>query len=112
MRIIKKADFLIFAAAAVVCAALILAFSLTGKPGNRVTVKLDGEVYCEKPLDTDCEFTVASSGGYNIIKISGGKVSVIDADCPDGICVKHPAISRGGEIIVCLPHRLTVEIEE
>ena len=112
MRIFKKADVLVFIAAAVVCVALILFFSSTGRPGSRAVVRLNGEMYCEKPLDADCEFTVNSNGGYNIIKISNGEVTVAGADCPDLICVKHPAISRGGEIIVCLPHRLTVEIEE
>ena len=33
-----------------------------------------------------------------------------DADCPDKICVNHATISDVGESIVCLPHRVVVEI--
>jgi len=36
---------------------------------------------------------------------------VTDADCPDRLCVKQRAISKQGETIVCLPHRLIVKIE-
>ena len=33
-----------------------------------------------------------------------------EADCPDQICVRHKAISKSGESIVCLPHKVVVEI--
>ena len=41
-----------------------------------------------------------------------GSVTVQDADCPDKICEKHRAINRTGETIICLPHKLVVEIKE
>ena len=47
---------------------------------------------------------------YNIIRIRSGKVSVIKADCRSQVCVDHKAISRSGESIICLPHKLVVEI--
>lgn len=48
--------------------------------------------------------------GYNLLLVSGGEVSVSDADCPDGLCVRQRAISRNGESIICLPHRLVIQI--
>ncbi|GFI04934.1 MAG: NusG domain II-containing protein [Lachnospiraceae bacterium] len=48
---------------------------------------------------------------YNLLLISGGQVSVSDADCPDGLCVRHRAIERNGESIICLPHKLVIQIE-
>ena len=35
---------------------------------------------------------------------------MIEADCPDLICVHHKPISRQGESIVCLPHKVIVEV--
>lgn len=49
--------------------------------------------------------------GYNLLLISGGQVSVSDADCPDGLCVRQRAITRNGESIICLPHKLVIQIE-
>ena len=34
------------------------------------------------------------------------------ADCPDQVCVRHSAISRNGESIICLPHEVVVSIED
>ncbi|MDE5909347.1 MAG: NusG domain II-containing protein [Lachnospiraceae bacterium] len=48
---------------------------------------------------------------YNLLLISGGQVSVSDADCPDGLCIRHRAIERSGESIICLPHKLVIQIE-
>lgn len=49
--------------------------------------------------------------GYNLLLISGGQVSVSDADCPDGLCIRQRPISRNGESIICLPHKLVIQIE-
>ena len=34
-----------------------------------------------------------------------------EADCPDQICRKHKAIDKSGETIVCLPHKVVIEVE-
>lgn len=49
--------------------------------------------------------------GYNLLLISEGQVSVSDADCPDGLCIRQGAIARKGESIICLPHKLVIQIE-
>ena len=48
---------------------------------------------------------------YNTLKLSEFGVSMEAADCPDQICVHHISITSGGESIICLPHRLVVEIQ-
>ena len=50
-------------------------------------------------------------GGYNVIKVSGGAISVSDADCPDKICVKTAPVSDGIQPIVCMPHKLVIRVE-
>ncbi|MCM1154598.1 MAG: NusG domain II-containing protein [Roseburia sp.] len=47
---------------------------------------------------------------YNILVCREGEVSVIAADCPDQICVHHTPVSKAGENIICLPHKVVVEI--
>lgn len=48
---------------------------------------------------------------YNTLKLSKSGVSMEAADCPDQICVHHIPIKGGGESIICLPHKLVVEIQ-
>lgn len=52
-----------------------------------------------------------AEGGYNIMIISRGEVSITDADCPDQLCVKQRAISHKRESIICLPHDLIIQID-
>lgn len=47
---------------------------------------------------------------YNLISVTDGTVIMEAADCRDQICVHHKPILSGGESIICLPHRLVVEI--
>lgn len=59
------------------------------------------------------EFDVTDShGGRNRIRAEHGRIAVISADCPDLICIKRGYIEDGTDSIVCLPHRLTVVIED
>lgn len=60
----------------------------------------------ERMLTITCE-----DESYNLILISDGQVCVSDADCPDGLCIRQSAISREGESIICLPHKLVIQIE-
>ncbi len=70
----------------------------------------NGELVKKLPLSEDTVFKVECESGYNVIQISGGAVSVTDADCPDKVCVKTGALSDGVIPIVCLPHRLEVKV--
>ena len=58
----------------------------------------------ERPEEIGCT-------SYNLISVIDGKIAMEAADCKDQICVHHKPISSKGESIICLPHRLVVEID-
>lgn len=62
------------------------------------------------PLDKDTTITVSTDLGSNTIVVSNGAVSVIDADCPNHDCIQQGAISSTNQQIVCLPHKLWIEV--
>ena len=35
---------------------------------------------------------------------------LVDADCPDKLCVHQGKIDKTGEVITCLPNKLTVTV--
>ena len=39
-----------------------------------------------------------------------GRIRIAEADCPDQVCVNQGWISNGTVPIICLPHRLMIEI--
>lgn len=76
-----------------------------------VTIIQDGILYGQYSLTEDTSVLVKSKdNGYNLILINNGTVKVSDADCPDKLCVKQNIISKNGESIICLPHKLVVQI--
>lgn len=78
--------------------------------GNILRIEQDSKVIKEVPLDKNQEFKISYGGHYNIVKIKDGKAYVSDADCPDKICTHMSPIHDVGETIVCLPHRLFLEV--
>lgn len=48
--------------------------------------------------------------GRNVIQIENGGARMVDADCPDKICVKEGFKNKVGQTIICLPNKLVVEI--
>lgn len=79
--------------------------------GNTVTVTVDGNVYGVYPLSENrVEDIHTGDGQRNRLVIEDGKARIETATCPDGICADHYPISREGESIVCLPHRVVVTV--
>lgn len=104
---------LVLAIAAVACVGLA-ATRLMGANTNADTATVvirDGEqnVY-ELPLSQNTTKTVTTDLGTNLIEIKDGRVHVEEADCPNQDCVHQGWIDAAGEQIVCLPHKLTVDI--
>lgn len=50
-------------------------------------------------------------GEYNLIEISGDRIRIKEADCGDQVCVRRGWATNNGETIVCLPHKLVIEIQ-
>lgn len=84
---------------------------LSKKSGGCAVVVQDGKETATYPLSEDTSVTITSAnGGFNTLVIEDGKADVIDADCPDKLCVDQHSISCDGETIVCLPNKLVVKI--
>lgn len=79
--------------------------------GRMVIVIQDGEVVGIYPLSEEKIAIISyEKNEYNLLQISGGSAYMLEADCPDQICVNHTPVSRNGESIICLPHKLVIQI--
>ena len=112
-KMIKKNDVLLFAAVIIVAAALALIARTSDAFGGRgafISVTIDGKDYGSYSLKEDTVIDIDEELGSNRIVISDGCAYMEYADCPDKYCVKHRPISKDKETIICLPHRLVVEV--
>lgn len=103
----RTGDFII-AAAVLLLAAAVWAYPFFGNEtaGGHVEIEHDGGRVRTLLLS---ENTAINVGGCEI-RTENGEVYVIDADCPDRMCVNTGRISRAGQSIICIPNRLSIRI--
>ena len=110
--IIKKLDIILIICLAIFGAAFNYLYHSTATQDVSAVIKLDGMQYREISLAKESIVEVLNADGsiLNVIETKGGTVWMHDASCPDGLCIKQGKIEKSGQIIVCLPNRVTVEI--
>ena len=104
-------DAILVAVLLVLGGALALFLFVTRQAGGYVSVQMDGEVVMELPLSEDARIVLGEGEHTNILVIENGTAQMVEASCPDQICVNQGAVQYAGESIVCLPHRLVVTVE-
>ncbi len=108
---LKKKDRILIGAILLIAGGMALWMQVRqGDAGETIRIMIDGEEYGTYSLMEDTLIEVENAFGYNRIVLKGGEVSMEEADCPDQYCVAHRAITKTNETIVCLPHKLVVEV--
>ena len=108
----RRMDFILIAVVMFIALISAVIVYLTHNKGDMAVIKVDGNIVSELSLSDNTTIIIEGyQGGSNTVSIIDGKAYVSEADCPDEICVKTGGISRAGETIVCLPHRVVVEIK-
>ena len=77
-------------------------------------ITISGKLYKEIPLTgqvSQKQIIIESEYGKNTIMIADEGIAIIDADCPDHLCEAFGFKNKVGDIIVCLPHQLYIEIK-
>lgn len=105
----KLRDIILIAAILVVALAAFLFVELGKEDGARVVVAVEGSEIATYSLFDNGEY--ALNGGTNILHIENGVAWLVDANCPDKLCVHQGKIDKTGEVITCLPNKLTVTVK-
>lgn len=106
-------DVVFIAVLLLLVSALGLCFYLFREEGNTVVVTVDKKEFGRYSLSEDAIVEIRTGKNQeelNLLIIKDGKAYVETATCPDGICAGHKPISREGESIVCLPHKVVITI--
>ena len=62
------------------------------------------------PAGLSAALGAKKKGCSNILIIENGVAWLEDADCPDKLCVRQGKVHLDGQVITCLPNKLTVTI--
>ncbi len=109
----KKHDWILILILLALSLALGIGYALTHRtPAIRAEVTIDGAVVEVLDLSKDQEVTIQGGAhqGTNHLVVSGGEIWCSQASCPDQVCVHQGKQSRDGDIIVCLPNLMIVQI--
>ena len=106
---LKKKEF-IFIGILFLFSAILCIFVYVIPRGNHGTIEItvNGELYGTYSLSKD---QVIPIGDTNVCEIKDGRVKMTEADCPDHLCIKQPAVGSSGGFIVCLPNKIVIKGE-
>lgn len=78
----------------------------------KAEITVNGEVVKVANLtEKEDKFVVETELGKNVILFHDHGVSMVEANCPDHVCVETGFINKPGEVIACLPHKVLIEIK-
>ena len=106
----KKADILLLAVLLAIGAVSLAFAGRGGSKGTKAIVKVDGRTVAEISLSSDHSETVKTRYGSNTLVVENGAVRMGSADCSGRDCMHSSPISKSGQVIICLPHHLSVTV--
>lgn len=117
MRIIKKMDIVIIAVLILLSFTPHLIFFKTSQKSsknNYAIIQVDGKIH--KKIDLSKvkkseKVNLNLPNGKNTLLIKNNSIQMKSANCNDALCVKQGNISKVGQTIICLPHKLIIEIK-
>lgn len=104
----------------ILCAAILLLgvagclWVLRPTGGDTVEILQDGKVLYTFDLSQSENqmIEIPYGGSSNTIQVQGGKIRVLEAECPDQTCVHMGYLPDTGLPIVCLPNRLVIQYKQ
>ena len=101
-------DGLLIGGCLVLAAVLFVVFRFGQGEGAGVIVRVNGEETVRYGLYENGTYPL--NGGTNILVIESGEAWLCEANCPDELCVRQGKIRSNGQVITCLPNKLTVTV--
>lgn len=77
-------------------------------------ITVGGKFYSKIPLSAhkgEDIIDIDLDGHRNKIIIKDDTIRMIEADCPDSLCIYQGEIKRVGQSLVCLPNKVMIEIK-
>ena len=107
----RKKDFiLIFVVSLIIAGAFGVNYFVNTKNVDSIEIYMDNKLYKTYDINDKEEIKIKSKEGYNIVKIHDKGVEIIEASCPDKVCIHQGFITKSSERIVCLPNKVHIKI--
>lgn len=108
----SKKEVIILVLILLICIGILIFKNFSGhSSGNIALIKLNGEVVQSIDLknSNDKIFEVSKIEGVTF-EIQNCKIRFLENDCKNQVCVNTGYISQVGDVAVCLPKKISIEI--
>ena len=109
LRHIKPGDYLTLLAGVLFTVWITLAV-WSGGVADTALIRSGGKVFKEVPLSRDQQIEVPGPLGVSIITIEKRRARISSDPSPRQYCVRQGWLQQAGEIAVCLPNEVSVEL--
>ena len=109
LALLRPGDWLIVLVGAVLVGATIPIF-WQGGLAERAIIRQEGRVFAEVDLRTPRQLEVSGPLGTTVIAVEPGRARVISDPGPRQYCVRQGWLMRPGEIAICAPNRVSLQI--
>lgn len=106
---IKPGDWLTLLTGSV-CVAMLMFTLWSGELADRVIIRSGGKIFREVMLSHDQKIEVPGPLGISLIAIENRKARIISDPSPRQYCVRQGWLQQAGEIALCLPNQVSVEL--
>ena len=90
---------------------ILLALKLwSGDLADKAIIRGGGKIFREVPLSRDQKIEVPGPLGISLIDIQNRKARIASDPSPRQYCVRQGWLQQAGEIALCLPNQVSVEL--
>lgn len=94
----------------IVCVVLLTLKVWSGDLADKAIIRSGGKVFREVPLSHDQQIEVPGPLGISVIAIEKRKARIASDPSPRQYCVRQGWLQQAGEIAICLPNQVSVEL--
>jgi len=109
LRYIKAGDWLTLSLGSI-CVLLLTLKLWSGDLADKAIIRSGGKIFRETTLSRDQQIEVPGPLGISVIVIRQRKVRIASDPGPRQYCVRQGWLEQAGEIALCLPNQVSVEL--
>ncbi len=106
---IKPGDYLTLLVGGL-CTIWITLMVWSGGAADKAIIRSGGKIFREVPLSRDQQIEVPGPLGTSIVTIEKRKARITSDPSPRQYCVRQGWLQQTGEIAICLPNEVSVEL--
>lgn len=92
------------------CVGLLISTLWSSELADKAVIRTGGKIFREVALSRDQQIEVPGPLGMSIIAIQNRKVRIASDPSPRQYCVRQGWLQQAGEIALCLPNQVSVEL--